>query len=89
MRVETLAPSFGSRFGGHRKPRFANKIVLRVYGGEEPFAEAIPEAEPRLERTFDLIGDRKFRFSKRGLIHLAHQVDGSVRLAVPKAVGVV
>src|SRR5262245_15114177 len=67
-----LAPDFARKFGHQDKPRFANKLVLRVYGGEEPFAEAMPEAAPELERTFELIGQRGLRFSKRGPIHLAH-----------------
>lgn len=82
---KTLFPSFASRFGGHSKARFANKIELRVYGGDEPFAEAIPETESKLELAFQFIGHREIRFSKRGPVHLAHHVDWPIRFAVPKA----
>ncbi len=80
-----LAPVFASRFGRQEKPRFANRVEFRIYGGEEPSAEAIPEAEPDLEAAFDVAGEEGFRFSRHGPLYLATNPGWWVHISVPKA----
>jgi hypothetical protein len=82
---KVLSPPFASHYSGHDKPRFANEIDLRVYGDEEPSAEATPEAEQDLQRVFGLTGGEDFRFSRHGPIYLARYPDWSVHISVPKA----
>src|SRR5262249_33843374 len=81
----TEAPPFGSAFGGHNTPRYANDVEFRFYGSDEPLAEALPEAEQKLERTLSESAYKEFQFSSRGLVHLAKHAGWPFRASVPRA----
>lgn len=88
IRFKTLDPKFINRFGGYSEARFANEIVLRLYGDTELFAEVIPEGGRRLATT---ISFRAFewRFSRKGLVYLSRHSKWTVDLSLPQAEAIV
>jgi hypothetical protein len=80
-----VEPKFVSRFGGHGKPRFANEVEFRLYGGADLFAEIIPEADDGMVRAIGGYGFRDWRFSNAGPVYLASHTDWSLTFSCPKA----
>lgn len=85
VRFKTLDPKFMNRFGGHGRPRFANEIEMRFYGGEELLAEVIPEGGMELVRAIDRFNIWDLRLSRKGLVYLFRHSDRTVSLSLPQA----
>ena len=88
IRFKTLDPKFINRFGGHGEARFANEIVLRLYGDTELFAEVIPEGGKRLATAISFSAF-EWRFSRKGLVYLSRHSKWTVDLSLPQAEAIV
>ena len=88
IRFKTLDPKFMNRFGGHGEARFANEIELRLYGGEELFAEVIPEGGKRLATAISF-SSFDWRLSRKTLVYLSRHTKSTVDLSLPQAESVV
>lgn len=88
IRFKTLDPKFIKRFGGHGEPRFANEIELRLFGGEELFAEVIPEGGKRLAAAISFSAF-DWRLSRKALVFLSRHSKWTVDLSLPQAESVV
>lgn len=80
-----VEPKFMSRFGGYGKPRFANEIDLRLYGGGDLLAEIIPESGDGMARAIGGYGFQDWRFSSNGPVYLASHSDWSLSFSCPRA----
>ncbi len=89
IRLKTLDPKFINRFGGHGEARFANEIVLRLYGGTELFAEVIPEGGWELARVIGEIHLFDWRLSRKGLVYLSRHSKWTVDLSLPQSEAIV
>lgn len=67
------------------EPRFANEFSFRFYGSKEPMAEVIPEGTRELSSAIGRTGYHNWRFSKFGLVFLAHNKDDLIFLDLPRA----
>lgn len=87
MSLKSISPKFMSRDleAYHLEPRFANEIEVRLYGGDEPFAEVFPEGGQSLSRALRGYGSGRWRFSKGGPVVLLSRHDGSISLSAPRA----
>ena len=82
----SLDPEFIALSGGHGEPRFANEVNVRVFGGDELYAEVIPEGSKDLGEAFGLwSGVYKFRFSTSGMVRLYEFPNKHAYLHLPKA----
>lgn len=80
-----VEPKFMSRFGGHSKPRFANEIDFRLFGGGDLLAEIIPESGGGMARAIGGFGFQEWRFSSNGPVYLASHADWSLSFSCPRA----
>ncbi len=66
--VDTLAPSFATKYPQSGGPHFANEVKVRIYSISELVAEVLPDDE----RTMHIpLFYPKWRLSKKGLVYLA------------------
>lgn len=82
---KTLDPKCMNRLGGHGKPRFANEIEMRFFGGNELLAEVIPQGGIELVRVIDRYNVLDSRLSRKGIVHLSLHSQSSVFLSIPQA----
>ncbi len=84
--IKALSPKFVRRAGFTGKPRFANEVDLRVYGGDYLLAEVIPEGSKELLGAIGAWGQSdRWRFSAKGLTFFSEFSDPSIRMALPNA----
>jgi hypothetical protein len=81
--LKTLDPKFVSRYISNGSPRFVNEIKMRLFGGVEPIAEVLPEADERLSNSIGALGIQEFRFSRRGIVYLARHSRWSFDIQIP------
>lgn len=67
------------------QPRFTNEFHFRFYGSKEPMAEVIPEGSRKLSKAIGRTGYRNWRFSRRGLVFLAHNPKDLIFIDIPNA----
>jgi hypothetical protein len=66
-------------------PKFANEFSFRFYGSKEPMAEVIPEGSRELSSAIGRTGYHNWRFSRTGLVFLAHNENDLIFLDLPRA----
>lgn len=88
IRFKTLDPKFINRFGGQGEARFANQIVLRLYGDTELFAEVLPEGGRKLATAISYSAF-EWRLSRKGLVYLSRHSKWTVDLSLPQAEAIV
>jgi hypothetical protein len=84
--IKALSPKFVLRDNFMGKPRFANEVDIRVYGGNYLLAEVIPEGGKDLLGAIGAWGQSdRWRFSAKGLTFFSEFSDQSIYMALPNA----